>query len=251
MKTILFIIDMQKGFMNENTKHLVPKIVEFVNNYHFDLVIGTRYVNNENTSCHIYEGWDGCWEGTEDSELVPEIRKLCDMVISKHTYSCWNGRVTEWIEMEEKMSGKCRVVFVGVNTGCCVLASAFDAYDEVYDITVIEDLCSSTSGVSSHNAGIQILRECITRARVVQSNEFIEKNKEEKPMKPKFGIGQDVYCTVAKRGSYEPSVCDAYTRHNITSIESTADGFIYVCGINGYRFTESELISVGEYKSTL
>ena len=56
MKTILFIIDMQKGFMNENTKHLVPKIVNFVNKYHFDLVIGTRYVNNENTSCHIYEG---------------------------------------------------------------------------------------------------------------------------------------------------------------------------------------------------
>ena len=251
MKTILFIIDMQKGFMNENTKHLVPKIIDFVNKYHFDLVIGTRYVNNENTSCHIYEGWDGCWEGTEDSELVPEIRKLCDMVISKHTYSCWNGRVTEWVEMEEKMSGKCRVVFVGVNTGCCVLASAFDAYDEVYDVTVIEDLCGSTSGVSSHNAGIQILRECITRARVIQSGEFIEKNKEEKPMKPKFEIGQDVYCTVAKRGSYEPSVCDAYTRHNITSIESTANGFIYVCGINGYYFSESELMSVGEYKSTL
>lgn len=55
MKTILFIIDMQKGFINENTKHLVPKIVDFVKNNKFHLVIGTRYVNNENTACHIYE----------------------------------------------------------------------------------------------------------------------------------------------------------------------------------------------------
>mgnify|MGYP004714062809 CR=1 FL=1 len=30
MKTALIIIDMQNGFMNENTKHLVPKIVNFV-----------------------------------------------------------------------------------------------------------------------------------------------------------------------------------------------------------------------------
>lgn len=251
MKTILFIIDMQKGFINENTKHLVPKIVNFVKNNKFHLVVGTRYVNNENTSCHIYEGWDSCWEGTEEAELVPEIRQLCDMSIVRRTYSCWNDRVVDWLKTEEMMNGKCRLVFVGVNTGCCVLASAFDAYDDVCDVTVIEDLCGSTSGVSSHNAGIQILRECITKARVVQSGDFIVENKEVEPVKPKFEIGQDVYCTVAKRGSYEPSVCDAYTRHNVTSIESTIDGFIYVCGINGYRFKESELMSVGEYKASL
>lgn len=251
MKTILFIIDMQKGFINENTKHLVPKIVNFVKNNKFHLVVGTRYVNNEDTACHIYEDWNGCWEGTEEAELVPEIRRLCDMSIVKHTYSCWNDQVVDWLKTEEMMNGKCRLVFVGVNTGCCVLASAFDAYDDVYDVTVIEDLCGSTSGVSSHNAGVQILRECITRARVIKSGDFITKNKEVEPMKPKFEIGQDVYCIVAKRGSYEPSVCDAYTRHNITSIESIANGFIYVCGINWYRFSESELMSVGEYKSTL
>lgn len=93
MKTILFIIDMQKGFINENTKHLVPKIVNFVKNNKFHLVVGTRYVNNEDTACHIYEDWNGCWEGTEEAELVPEIRRLCDMSIVKHTYSCWNDQV--------------------------------------------------------------------------------------------------------------------------------------------------------------
>lgn len=39
MKTALIIIDMQKGFINENTEHLVPKIVKFVREKDFSLVI--------------------------------------------------------------------------------------------------------------------------------------------------------------------------------------------------------------------
>ena len=62
------------------------------------------------------------------------------------------------------------IVFCGVNTGCCVLASVMNAYDSVFDVTVIEDLCASTSGVASHEAGIQILKECITKDRVITSD---------------------------------------------------------------------------------
>ena len=54
-----------------------------------------------------------------------------------------------------------------------------------------------------------------------------------------------------KRGSYEPSVCVAFSRLKIDSIENTSDGTVYVCGINGYSFKESELMSVDEYKSSL
>lgn len=128
---------MQKGFINENTEHLVPKIVKFVKEKDFSLIIGTRYINTCYTACHIYD----CWEGSESAELVPEIASLCDVVIDKHGFSCW--------------------------------------------------------------------------------------------------------------GSYEPSVCAAFSRLKIDSIESTSDGIVYVCGMNGYRFKESELMSVDEYKSSL
>lgn len=84
MKTALIIIDMQNGFMNENTKHLVPKIVNFVKGQSFDLVIGTRYINTSYTACHIFEG-------SESAELVPEIESLCNEVVDKHKYSCWGS----------------------------------------------------------------------------------------------------------------------------------------------------------------
>lgn len=164
MKTALIIIDMQKGFINENTKHLIPKIVNFVKEKDFDLVIGTRYINTCYTACHIYEGWNDCWEGSESAELVPEIESLCDVVVDKHEFSCWGSLLKSVL----KKYGIEKLVFCGVNTGCCVLASVFDAYDELWDVTVVESLCGSTSGSSSHEAGIQILRECITQSRVIQ-----------------------------------------------------------------------------------
>ena len=47
------------------------------------------------------------------------------MSIVKHTYSCWNDQVVDWLKTEEMMNGKCRVVFVGVNTGCLTLRMMF------------------------------------------------------------------------------------------------------------------------------
>ena len=234
MKTALIIIDMQNGFMNENTKHLVPKIVDFVKEQSFDLVIGTRYINSNYTACHIYEGWDGCWEGNESAELVPEIKGLCDEVVDKHEYSCWGSPI-------KYLLGKYgieKLVFCGVNTGCCVLASVFDAYDELWDITVVKDLCGSTSGDSSHKAGIQILRECITESRVTTTQSC---------RSPKYNVGDEVICTVSRRGSYEPSICSSYSRHIINTIQSTSEGYIYVCDIDGYCFKESELISEKDF----
>lgn len=171
MNTALIIIDMQNGFMNEYTKDLISKITKFVSEENFYPIIGTKYINNENTACHIFEGWNDCWKGSDESELVHEVDELCDIVVEKSKYSCWNDTFEQLL----KYFSIDKLVFCGVNTGCCVLASAFGAYDDVWDVTVIEDLCASTSGVSSHEAGIQILKECITKERVITVEDY--KNK--------------------------------------------------------------------------
>lgn len=233
MKTALIIIDMQKGFINENTKHLAPKIVNFAKKQDFDLVVGTRYINSNYTACHIYEGWNDCWEGSESAELVPEIESICNEVVDKHEFSCWGSPIKYLL----KKYGIEKLIFCGVNTGCCVLASVFDAYDELWDVEVIENLCGSTSGASSHKAGIQILRECITKSRVItiQSCEA-----------PKYNVNDVVTCTVSKKGIYVPSICASYSRHTVEAIKSTGEGYIYVCDVDGYCFKESELEPVYE-----
>jgi nicotinamidase-related amidase len=172
MNKALIIVDMQYGFMNDNTKHLENKAIKFIdgNKDKFKIIIATQYVNHEKSPCYIFEGWKDCMNGTQESKVLSSIYSRSDIVISKDIYSCWNEQIKN--KMKELNIDK--VYFIGVNTGCCVLHSAFDAYNDLQDCAVIEDLCGSTSGENSHKAAIQILRECITKQRVITIKQFEE-----------------------------------------------------------------------------
>lgn len=170
MATALVIIDMQNGFMCERTTHLVDKIYDYTVNNKFDYILATEYVNHEHTACYIFEGWKACMKGTAASQTVSKLASLPNQIFQKDKYSCWNDRFTTYL-VKNNIS---QLYFVGVDTGCCVLHSAFDAYNDLWDIYVVEDLCGSTSGIDSHKAAIQVLKECITSERVIQSTEGIK-----------------------------------------------------------------------------
>ena len=75
MKNILFlIIDMQNGFINQNTQGIDERILDFLEQIKGRAIVaGTRYVNNENTACYVFEGWKACMEGTEEAEILPTL----------------------------------------------------------------------------------------------------------------------------------------------------------------------------------
>ena len=165
MSNILFlIIDMQNGFINGFTQNLPEKIREFQARIN-DRVItaGTRYVNHEHTACYVFEGWKSCMEGTEEAEIVPELRDGMERVFDKDKYSCWNEEMQIFVR-ENNID---KIYFAGVNTGCCVLHSALDCYNDLVECAVIEDLCGSTSGTEEHENALAVLRSCITEERVV------------------------------------------------------------------------------------
>lgn len=67
----------------------------------------------------------------------------------------------------------------------------------------------------------------------------------------KFNIGDSVITKVSKRGSYEPSFCRVNEKMTVDGIEKHGSVIHYICGFDGYDFTEDELMSVDEYKATL
>lgn len=167
-KKALVIIDMQMGFMNDNTKHLEDKIEKFINEHEgvFDKIIATAYINSEHTACYVFEHWDKCMANTVDTYLVPKVHSKIDICFEKDVYSCYSEKFKEYL----RHFGIEEVYLCGVNTGCCVLHSAFDMYNDLVSCYVIEDLCGSTSGSKSHEAAIQVLEECITKDRVIHSS---------------------------------------------------------------------------------
>lgn len=169
--TLFLIIDMQNGFINNNTQHLVEKICDFragIANH--VITAGTRYVNHEHTACYVFEGWKSCMAGAEEAEIVPELRGCMQRVFDKDKYSCWNEEMKAFIRDNEIK----KIYFVGVNTGCCVLHSAMDCYNDLVDCAVIEDLCGSTSGIEEHEAALVVLRSCITKERVITAERAYE-----------------------------------------------------------------------------
>lgn len=172
MSNILFlIIDMQNGFMNQYTEHLADKMARFQSRISGNVITaGTRYVNHEHTACYVFEGWKSCMAGSEEAEIVPELRGSMTRVFDKDKYSCWNEEMKQFIREHEIE----KIYFAGVNTGCCVLHSVLDCYNDLVDCAVIEDLCGSTSGPKEHEAALTVLRSCITEERVILSSRAYE-----------------------------------------------------------------------------
>ena len=165
MGNILFlIIDMQNGFINNFTEGLIPKILDFQAQIGDSVITaGTRYINHEHTACYVFEGWKSCMTGTEEVEIIRELRGCMQRVFDKDKYSCWNEEMKVFVR-ENKIK---KIYFAGVNTGCCVLNSILDCYNDLVDCAVIEDLCGSTSGIEEHEAALTVLRSCITEERVI------------------------------------------------------------------------------------
>ena len=172
MKNILFlIIDMQNGFVNKYTSGLDRKILDFHEMIKGRaLTAGTRYVNHEHTACYVFEGWKSCMKGTEEAEVIPSLLPVMARVFDKDKYSCWNDDMRKFI----REHGIEKVYFAGVNTGCCVLHSVLDCYNDLVDCAVIENLCGSTSGKREHEAALDVLRSCITESRVISLERAVE-----------------------------------------------------------------------------
>lgn len=167
-KTLFLIVDMQKGFINHFTENLVGKIYDFQHRLEKRVITaGTRYVNHERTACYLFEGWKSCMAGTEEAEIVPELRDSMKKVFDKDKYSCWNEEMQIFVR-ENNID---KIYFAGVNTGCCVLHSVLDCYNDLVECAVIEDLCGSTSGAEEHENALAVLRNCITEKRVVTAEQ--------------------------------------------------------------------------------
>ena len=126
---------MQKGFINHETEEIPGIIKLFLNQKGnlFSCIIGTQYVNNKNTACYQYEGWKECMEGEEKTEICSELKDSMDYIIKKDKYTCYTDEFLR-ILADNHIS---RMYFCGVNTGCCVLHSVLDCYEDVMDCYVI------------------------------------------------------------------------------------------------------------------
>ncbi|MBV9055604.1 MAG: cysteine hydrolase [Candidatus Eremiobacteraeota bacterium] len=155
----LIVVDLQRGFMNEHTRHLCEPIERIQSRFH--KVIATRYFRREKSLLTKLLGIDGFHEGSPDCEFA--FRPRADaLLLDKTTYSCVDK---EFVDRLRGWSVE-RTYICGVDTDQCVLMIAADLLQSDIVPIVCEDLTASAAGPQFHDRGLFLLRRLIGREQV-------------------------------------------------------------------------------------
>lgn len=165
MKNVLVVIDLQVGFINDNTKKVVENIRDLLDSEKYYAVIATKFTNMPGSSFDSFLGWKGMLDEKE-KELLPFIEEHADIIVSKCSYSCVKNTnfIQSLLSLCDGLPEK--VTLVGVDTDACVLATAIDLFEMGIKPIIIEDCVGSSGGDGCHEAGMLLLERSIGKEQI-------------------------------------------------------------------------------------
>ena len=172
MNTLLVIVDLQKGFLNETTKHIVDKIKELVKTKKFNHIVASQFINVKNSPFQRLMSWFDL-QKAEEIALDPLVLDVAEKIFQKDIYSCWTCEFEKYVKENEIDE----IYFCGVDTDACVLKSAVDTFERNIDVKVIVNCCASTGGIDSHRAGLLVLGRLIGKKNILEKRR--ERGKDE------------------------------------------------------------------------
>ena len=158
--TLLLIIDVQKNFINDNTKKIPNKITNLINKNHFDYIAFTKFINDENSNFYKMLNYKGCIN-EDDRKIVFDTQN--NKVFTKKIYTAVNDEFKTYIKENEIK----KVYLCGIDTDACVLKTAIDLFENNIDVKVIENCCMSHSGKKYHNYAIKMLKKLIGKESII------------------------------------------------------------------------------------
>lgn len=151
MKNII-IVDMQKGFINNNNSHLIDKINDYLKTHQFDNIFFTKCINNQQSPFVKILNWGGVFT-EEEQQFVIQVPKQAQ-ILTKNCY----GLSNEHIEQIKNLGIK-EIEICGTDTDACCLAIAFNLFDNTIKPIILSDLCaSSSSNKDIHNNALEIMK---------------------------------------------------------------------------------------------
>jgi nicotinamidase-related amidase len=163
MTTALIVIDVQRGFVNDESQHVVSKVIELIRQARAkDIpVFFTRFINHAQSGHVKWMRWSRLMSPPE-IELHPEILPFADVVFDKPGYTSLVPPVRMWLG-ERRIA---RLYCCGVDTESCVLKTAVDAFEADIEPIVVHNACASHAGQAAHEAGLFVLSRVIGQNQI-------------------------------------------------------------------------------------
>jgi nicotinamidase-related amidase len=157
--SLLIVVDMQQVVARDTLWHLpgvrdlLPAIIALTEA--FEDVAYSRHVppadGGHGAWKRFYENWKELDEDPTNWDLMPELADRPGLHAAKSTYSVFGAP-----ELRAELD-RDELVLCGVETDCCVLATALEAIDHGVPVTVVEDAVASPSA-AGHEGALALFR---------------------------------------------------------------------------------------------
>jgi nicotinamidase-related amidase len=170
MKELLLVVDVQNGFINRHSEHVVEPIARLVKDWQATQrgpVIYSRFINLDNSPWEKLMSWDKL-KREPGTALHPGLPTEGTDIFKKGTYSAWSKEVQQICDGGDIR----RVILCGIDTDQCVMETAIDIFEANLVPVVVKDLCASSAGEEFHQAGLKLINRLIGEKQVVESRDL-------------------------------------------------------------------------------
>ena len=160
LDTALLIVDVQEGFVNDSTRHVVPAVEKL--QYRYEHIYATRFINGADSPHRNFIDWHRFGEYSPEIELafVPSPKAV---ILDKTAYTC----VTPAFMDDLRERGVVEVHICGIDTDVCVLKCAVDLFENGIRPVVLSQASASHAGDDYHQSALHILPRLIGARQVL------------------------------------------------------------------------------------
>lgn len=155
----LLIVDVQHGFINDSTRHVIPLVEDLQARY--EHIFATRFINGVDSPHRNLIDWHRFGEGSRDTELAFHPSPKAE-IIDKSTYTCVTPDFLDTLR-QRKVS---EVHVCGIDTDVCVMQCAVDLFENGIRPVVLSQASASHAGEEYHQNALLILRRQIGSGQI-------------------------------------------------------------------------------------
>ncbi|HEY5369623.1 MAG TPA: isochorismatase family cysteine hydrolase [Hanamia sp.] len=171
MNDLLLVVDMQKGFINDKSRFIVPIVKDVIELFKEKnkLIAFTRFINHDDSE---YMRWINFkrLNSEPETDIIEDLKIYQEITFDKTHYTPFDSKFRKFL-VDNSIT---RIFICGIATDSCVMKSAIDSFEAGYYPIVIKDACYSHAGEDAHSAGLLVISRNIGRGQVKTISEIKE-----------------------------------------------------------------------------
>lgn len=162
-KTALLVVDVQKGFVNDETRRVLPAIRHLMADFTGKPIFVSQFFNAWDSGFRKYLDYTEMDLNAPEQALAIPVPDDA-IFIPKKSYSSFNPYFEDMLQLR----GIQELHICGLETDACILATAMDVMSRTTIRPVVHaEACACRGGRACHDQAMAILRRNIGDAQVV------------------------------------------------------------------------------------